>query len=76
MLDLDGKQQMLFWDEVERPGYGINISPTETHLQFKRCWKEVNSLALKAIPKESQPYEKRFERTPDSWRLKRPIQSK
>ena len=75
MVDLDARQQMLFWDERETPGYGINIAPKENHLKFIRCWKDVNSLALKAIPKESQPYGKRFERTPDSWRVKRPIQS-
>jgi hypothetical protein len=75
MLDCDGKQQMLYWDEVESPGYGINIQPTETHLKFKSTWKEVNRLALQAVPKDSQPYPNRFERPPESWRLKRPIQS-
>ena len=75
MLDINGKQQMLYWDEVESPGYGINIQPTETHLKFKSTWKEVNRLALQAAPKDAQPYPNRFERPPESWRLKRPIQS-
>jgi hypothetical protein len=75
MLDFGGKQQMLYWDERESPNYGINITPTEQHLKFKSCWKEVNRLALEAVPKESQPHGEKFQRPPPSWRLKRPIQS-
>ena len=75
MVEVGGKQQMLYWDERETPGYGINIAPKEHHLKFIRCWKEVNRLALNAIPKESQPYTYRFQRPPQSWRLKKPIQS-
>jgi hypothetical protein len=66
---------MLYWDEREQPGYGINISPKEQHLKFMSCWKEVNRLALEAIPKESKPHGEKFQRPPQSWRLKRPIQS-
>jgi len=51
MIDLGDKQQMLYWDEVETPGYGINSFPKPRHLKFKRSWKEVNKLALAAIPK-------------------------
>jgi hypothetical protein len=75
MLDFGAKQQMLYWDERETAGYGININPTETHLKFKSCWKEVNRLALEAVPKDAQPYTNRFTRPPESWRLKKPIQS-
>jgi hypothetical protein len=75
MLDFGGKQQMLYWDEREQPGYGINISPKEQHLKFMSCWKAVNRLALEATPKESQPHGEKFQRPPQSWRLKRPIQS-
>lgn len=75
MLDLGAKQQMLYWDEIESANYGINISPKPHHLKFKTCWKEVNKLALKAIPKQSQPHRERFSRPPASWRLKGPIQS-
>jgi hypothetical protein len=35
----------------------------------------MNRLALDAIPKESQSYTNRFQRPPQSWRLKKPIQS-
>lgn len=75
MLDLGDKQQMLCWDEVERPGYGINIQRTPTRLNFIQTWKKVNQLALAAIPKDSWPHEEKFQRPPESWRLKRPIQS-
>lgn len=75
MLNFDSKQQMLYWDEVETANYGINISPKPHHLKFMNCWKEVNTLALAAIPKQSQPHAQRFTRPPNSWRLKRPIQS-
>lgn len=75
MLDFEGKQQMLYWDEQERPGYGINISPKKHHLKFMSCWKEVNRLALEATPKISRPQGEKFQRPPQSWRLKKPIQS-
>ncbi len=75
MVNLDGRQQMLCWDEVEIPGYGINIDPKPQHLEFKRCWKEVNRLAIGAIPKESESSKERFQRPPKSWYLKKPIQS-
>lgn len=76
LLDLGPKQQMLYWDEVENANYGINISPKAHHLKFKTCWKEVNKLALEAIPNKSQYHRERFSRPPKSWRLKEPIQSK
>lgn len=75
MLDLTNKQQMLYWDEVESARYGINISPKPHHLEFKKCWKEVNKLALAAIPKGAEPHKERFREVPKSWRLKKPIQS-
>jgi hypothetical protein len=76
MVDLGARQQMLFWDEVEKPGYGININPQPHHLSFIRCWKKVNELALAAIPAQSATWAGRFDSVPASWRLKRPIQSK
>lgn len=76
LVDVGTKRQMLFWDEVESPNYGINIDPTPAHLEFKKCWKEVNRLALESIPKDSKPREGKFKAVPQSWRLKRPIQSR
>ena len=75
MVDMGEKQQMLYWDEVESPGYGINISPTPRHLKFKKCWREVNKLALETVPKQSEPYGKRFQMPTTPWRIKKPIQS-
>ena len=74
MADFGKEQQILYWDEVETPGYGINISPSPQNKKFKQCWKNVNRLALESIPKESKAYTNRFER-PSSWILKKPIQS-
>jgi hypothetical protein len=70
MVELDGKRQVLKWDEVETDGYGANSSPFTSlkYRKFKKCWKEINKLALAAVPKESQPYTNRIERFPESWR--------
>lgn len=76
MLDLGEAQQMLCWDEVEKPGYGMNIAPTPSYLKFIRSWKKVNKLALDAIPQESRPHKELFQRPPDSWRLKKVIRSR
>src|SRR5688500_938065 len=75
MIDLGEKQQMLYWDERENPNYGINISPKPQHIAFKACWKEVNKLALAALPAQSQPYPGKFSHPPQSWRLKKQITS-
>ena len=41
MLSFGNSQQMLYWDEVENSGYGININPKPHHLAFKKAWWEV-----------------------------------
>jgi hypothetical protein len=75
MVDLLDKKQMMYWDEVESPDYGINVNPKPHHLDFKRCWKIVNHLALVALlPDDGEPVKDRFE-VPKSWYLKRAIQS-
>lgn len=75
MIALGDKKQMLYWDEVETAGYGINISPKPHHLEFKRCWKAVNNLALVACPDQFEAVNERFQKPPDSWYLKHAIQS-
>ena len=55
MIDSGAKQQMLYWDEREMAGYGINIAPKPHHLTFTKCWKEVNKLSRAAIPEQSAP---------------------
>jgi hypothetical protein len=75
LVDLGGKQQqLLYWDEVEAPNYGINIDPKPSHLEFKRCWKAVNHLALVALPDEGEAVKEHIQ-VPKSWYLKEAIQS-
>jgi hypothetical protein len=75
MLDFGDRQQMLYWDEREGSGYGINIAPQPRHVQFKERWKTVNKLALAARPEKFAAVKERFKKPPDSWILKPPIQS-
>jgi hypothetical protein len=75
LLDFSGMNQMLYWDEVEAPNYGINIDPKPHHLKFKECWKMVNELALKVVPVRSEPAAQEFRSAPKSWYLKEVIQS-
>ncbi len=74
MIDLGDKQQMLYWDERETPGYGINTDPKPHHLEFKRCWKAVNHLGLVALPDQGETVEQRI-KIPESWYLRRAVQS-
>lgn len=72
LLVVDGERsQILYWDEVEMRGYGINIDPQPHHLAFMAAWKQVNALAIAAVPQESVTLEARFTRPPDSWYIKR-----
>ena len=75
IADVGTKRQMLYWDEVERPNYGINIDPKPHHRKFMACWKAVNRLALEAVPRNSNASAEAFVRPSASWRLKLPIQS-
>lgn len=75
MLSFAGKQQMLYWDEREIAGYGINIAPQPRHLAFKRAWKETNEIVLSQIPTSAQKYSARFTAPPADWYLKEMIQS-
>jgi hypothetical protein len=74
MVDLGDMKQMLYWNELEKPGYEINAIPKPVHLEFKRIWKAVNHLGLVALPDEGETVKERF-RVPESWYLKRAIQS-
>jgi hypothetical protein len=75
LVDLGGeKRQILYWDEVETLGYGINIDPKPHHLDFKRCWKAVNHLALVALPDDGEAVKERIQ-VPKSWYIKWAVQS-
>ena len=75
LVQLDGKKQLLYWDEVEMPNYGINTNPKPHHLAFKKAWKSVNKLVVSAIPEDSVEVLERFEAAPKSWYVKPAIQS-
>ncbi|HVJ82439.1 MAG TPA: hypothetical protein VNC50_15330 [Planctomycetia bacterium] len=74
MFDLGSPRQMLYWDEVETAGYGINSDPKPQHRDFKRSWKAVNHLVLVALPDEGAEVEDRIQ-IPASWYLKEAVQS-
>lgn len=74
MVELGDKQQTLYWDEVEAPGYGINIDPKPHHRAFKRCWRAVNHLTLVALPDDGEEVKARVQ-IPKSWYLKPAVQS-
>jgi hypothetical protein len=73
-VEVGGRKQMLYWDEVESPNYGINSNPKPQHLKFKACWKAVNQLALRARPEKGSPVKGKFI-APRGWYLKPSIQS-
>ncbi len=64
---LEGKKQVLYWDEREMPSYGINIAPTADDLEFIRCWKFVNRVGVGARPPGSEAVAETF-LPPKEWR--------
>jgi len=68
-------QQILYWDEVENPNYGINAQLKPHHVTFKKAWHAANALALSLRPPDSVPLEEQLAEPPDSWYVKRAIQS-
>lgn len=74
LVQIDGRAQILYWDEVEHPNYGINVALRERHRQFIATWHAVNKLALSSLPADSAP--SAFEPVPKSWYVKRKIQSR
>jgi hypothetical protein len=74
VVDLGKQKQMLYWDEVETPGYGINIDPKPQHREFIRTWKTANHLGLIACADDGEEVKERF-RAPQSWYLRPAIQS-
>jgi hypothetical protein len=74
MVEIGDKKQMLYWDEIDLSGHGININPKPHHLEFKRCWKLLNSLGVVACPDQFEASKQKFEPA-RSWYLKPAIQS-
>jgi len=75
VVSFDGQEQMLYWDERENPGYGINARLEQRHLEFIAAWKLVNAAALAARPAESTPLAGEFG-VPPAWSLRPPVQSR
>jgi hypothetical protein len=71
MIRLGEKKQMLYWVE----GQTSWMESKPHRMDFVRCWKAVNGLALVACPDQFQSVSEPFKRPPDSWYLKRAIQS-
>jgi hypothetical protein len=74
IAQIGDKKQMLYWDEVESPNYGINVDPKPQHLEFMRCWKHLNSLGLVACPDQCEAMPEKFA-AGRSWYFKDAIQS-
>jgi len=74
-LNVGDKKRTLYWDERETPNYGINIDPKPQHIEFKKCWKALNNLALVACPDQSTESTEEFTESPQSWYAERSIQS-
>ena len=53
LVNVGGRQQLLYWDEVEISGYGINIDPQPHHMAFMKAWKVVNARAMALRPATS-----------------------
>lgn len=75
LVQLDGKRQLLRWDEREMAGYGANTNPTVDYLAFKEAWKSVNKIAVSAVPDDSVQVVERFETVPKPWHVERRIRS-
>lgn len=59
------REQMLYWCEGL-----LSWMDTPEHLEFVRCWKAVNQLALVACPDQFIAVDETFRRPPRSWYLK------
>lgn len=65
LIDLGKQQQILYWDEVESPTYGINSDPR--YRTFKECWKALNQLALDNRPTDAVMAVGKFRKVPRRW---------
>jgi hypothetical protein len=78
LVRIGGRQRLLYWDEVEMPGYGILADPERRPRDFITAWKTVNRLALEALPDASSASASAFAFTsvPDGWRIEPPVASR
>jgi hypothetical protein len=69
------EKQILYWDEVEQPHYGINVDPKPHHLAFIKAWKAVNKAGISYLPDKHEELGEGFVKPPAQWFVKRAIQS-
>lgn len=74
-VSIGDKKWTLYWDERENPNYGININPKPQHIEFKKCWKALNNLALVACPDQVTESREKFSQPQKSWYAEPSIQS-
>lgn len=74
LVRVGGREQILYWDEVEAPNYGFNSHPKPHHLDFKRAWKAVTDAVKASLPAASKAYSGTFS-PPPTWYIKPAIQS-
>jgi hypothetical protein len=77
LLDFGAQKQLLYWDEDELHYYWNERQPVHGSLpagNFKRCWAQVNLLALSFLPKEAHAAKEGFKGAPDLWYIKQPSQ--
>jgi hypothetical protein len=74
LVRIAGREQILYWDEVEAKNYGINIQPKPHHLAFKKTWFAITRALDEHLPKESSPLLTAFA-PPTNWYVKEAVQS-
>jgi hypothetical protein len=74
LVRVRGREQILYWDEVELPGYGINVAPKPHHLAFKKAWHAVDAVLAERVAKAGKTDTIEFT-PPSSWSIKPAIQS-
>jgi len=75
LVNFGKQQQILYWDEIESPTYGMNSDPTPHFIKFKECWKTINQLAFANRPDNAVAVIGQL-RILQSWYMKPAIQSK
>lgn len=66
-IRMDGREQVLYWDERVTRNYGINTNPAPDDREFMRCWKQLNLAGLAARPRSSSAVNATF-LPPKEWR--------
>ncbi len=74
LVRIGGREQILYWDEVEAPNYGINTHPKPHHIEFKKTWRAVTDAVKSSLPASSKPFTGTFA-PPQTWYIRPAIQS-